>query len=1059
MKNFKLWNRIGGWIVFAIAAATYLMTMEPTASFWDCGEFIVSAHKLDVGHPPGAPFFMLLGHFFSLFASDTAHVAMCVNALSALASAFTILFLFWTITALGRKLMRPDTLVKGIGLLGAGLVGSLAYTFSDTFWFSAVEGEVYALSSLFTAVVFWLILKWDEHADEEGSDKWLILIAYLMGLSIGTHLLNLLTIPAIVLVYYFRRHQFSWKGVCAAFGVSVAILAVILYGIIPGVPTIAGWFELLFTNGLGCPFNTGLAVYLVLMAGALVWAIWESYCVIDKDEKINTRTIISFVLAMAFAGVPFIKESAVIGIVLIITMLVVLFLKKDVIPARWLNTIAMMVTVVVIGYASYAAIVIRSSADTPMDQNSPDNVFSLKYYLNREQYGDTPLFYGQTYNAPVKLDVKGNMCVPVEKQGHAQYAPAPAGQKDRYVVTGYKSSYEYMDEFKMLFPRMHSGQQHHMDAYKSWANVKGKKVRYDYCGQTKTDYCPTFGENLRFFFSYQVNFMYWRYFMWNFAGRQNDLQSHGEITKGQWISGIPFIDNALYGDQSKLPSELRENKGHNVYYFLPLILGLIGLCWQLGKRQNEGKNKEGYRSFAIVFLLFFLTGLAIVVYLNQTPYQPRERDYAYAGSFYAFCIWIGLGVMALVDMLNRVVKNDKARVAMAAAVVLVTLLVPAQMASQNWDDHDRSNRYAARDFGANYLKSCDKEAIIFCNGDNDTFPLWYNLEVEQERDDVRACNLSYLQTDWYISQMKRPYYNSPGLPISWEYKDFMPGKNEVVWVENRLNAPLEVKKAFQFLHSNDPRTKRDGEGYIPSDQLYVLSPDSQKINFKKARRFTRSEMMVMEMLSTNQWKRPMYFAVTIGEDYHLGLNPYLELTGMAYRITPERSANGRPRVNTEVMYDNMLNKFKYGNVNIPGIYIDENTMRMCRTHRMMFCQLAEALYDEGKYDKALKVLDFAEEMLPGYNVPHDYTSASMAALYYAMDEIEKANAIMIDVAENCTEYMEWGAALEPQLRKSAQSTLGHHTAVLGFVLNNLQRYEQKELFNKYYDVYSQYASR
>ena len=1083
MKNFKLWNVVLGWFVFVIAAVTYLMTMEPTASFWDCGEFIVSAHKLDVGHPPGAPFFMLMGHFFSLFASDTAHVAMCVNALSALASALTILFLFWTITALGLKLIKGASshfavsdstsqsnataryaslnLTQGIALLGAGLVGSLAYTFSDTFWFSAVEGEVYALSSLFTAVVFWLILKWDEHADEEGSDKWLILIAYLMGLSIGTHLLNLLTIPAIVLVYYFRRYEFSWKGVCAAFGVSVAILAVILYGIIPGVPTIAGWFELLFTNALGCPFNTGLAIYLVLMAAALVWAIWESYSVIEKEEKINTRTIISFVLAMALAGVPFIKESALIGIVLIITMLVVLFLKKDVVPARWLNTIAMMVTVVIIGYASYAAIVIRSNADTPMDQNSPDNVFSLKYYLNREQYGDTPLFYGQTYNAPVKLEVKGNMCVPVEKKGHAQYAPAPKveGEKDRYVITGYKTSYEYMDEFKMLFPRMHSAQAHHVDAYKSWANVKGKKIRYEYCGQTKTDYCPTFGENLRFFFSYQVNFMYWRYFMWNFAGRQNDFQSSGELTKGNWISGIPLVDNALLGDQSKLPSDLRENKGHNVYYFLPLILGLVAIFWQLSKRTNQGKTKEGYRSFAIVFLLFFLTGLAIVVYLNQTPYQPRERDYAYAGSFYAFCIWIGLGVMALIDMLNNVVKNDKARAAIAAATVLVTLLVPAQMASQNWDDHDRSNRYAARDFGANYLKSCDKDAIIFCNGDNDTFPLWYNIEVEEERNDVRACNLSYLQTDWYIDQMKRPYYNSPGLPISWDYADYMPGNNEIAWVENRLNAPLEVKKAYQFLHSTDPRTKRDGEDYIPSDQLYVLSPDSQKIFFKKAKRFTRSEMMVMEMLSTNEWKRPMHFAVTIGSDYHLGLDPYLELTGMAYRITPERSKDGKPRVNTEVMYDNMLNKFKYGNMNVPGIYIDENTMRMCRTHRMMFSQLAEALYYEGKKDKALEVLDFAEEVLPGYNVNYDYTSGTMAALYYAMGEMEKGNAIMSALADNCVEYMEWSTSLNATQRKSVQSTVGHYSAVLGFVLNNLQRFEQKEMFNKYFALYNQYASR
>ena len=1070
MKNFKLWNVVLGWMVFAIAAATYLLTMEPTASFWDCGEFISSAFKLDVGHPPGAPFFMLMGRFFSLFAADTTQVAMCVNALSALASAFTILFLFWTITALGRKLITPSSsplatspysLSQGIALLGAGAVGALAYTFSDTFWFSAVEGEVYASSSLFTAVVFWLILKWDEHADEEGSDKWLILIAYLMGLSIGVHLLNLLTIPAIVLVYYFRRHEFSWKGVCGEFGISVAILAVILYGIIPGVPTIAGWFELLFTNGLGMPFNTGLAVYLVLMAAALVWAILESYKAIENDNVINTRTIISFVAAMAFAGVPFIKESALIGICLIAAMIGLLLWKKNLVPARWLNTISMMVTVVIIGYMSYAAIVIRSNADTPMDQNSPDNVFSLKYYLNREQYGDTPLFFGQTYNAPVKLEERGNVCIPVESKGHAQYAPAPKqeGQKDRYVITGYKTNYEYMDEFKMLFPRMHSANPNHVDAYKEWADVKGKRVKYTYCGQPKTEYCPTFGENLKFFFRYQVNFMYWRYFMWNFSGRQNDLQSFGEVTKGNWITGIPFLDNAMLGDQDKLPTELRENKGHNVYYMLPLLLGVIGLMWQLGKRNNEGKNKEGVRSFAITFLLFFLTGLAIVVYLNQTPYQPRERDYAYAGSFYAFCIWIGLGVMAIVDLLDKLKNNKTVHTLATALVVLVCLLVPAQMAAQNWDDHDRSDRYAARDFGANYLHSCDQNAIIFCNGDNDTFPLWYNIEVEGVRTDVRACNLSYLQTDWYIDQMKRPYYESSALPISWEYKDYMPGANEVVATEARQGQPLEVKKAFQFLRSDNPRTKRDGDNYLPSDQLFVYAPDSQKVVMKSARRFTRSEMMVMEMLSTNNWERPMYFAVTIGSDYHLGLDAYLEQTGMAYRITPVRSEDGRPRVNTEVMYDNMINKFKYGNLDKPGIYIDENTMRMCRTHRMMFADLAEALAAQGEREKAIEVLDFAEKVLPPYNVSYDYTSATMAGIYCALGEMEKGVSILTQVADNAVEYMVWGASLDLTHRKASQSTIGHHTAVLGYVMQQFERYEQKELFNKYYDLYYKYAPK
>ena len=1012
MKQFKLWNTVCGWVVFAIAAATYLLTMEPTASFWDCGEFISSAWKLDVGHPPGAPFFMLMGHFFSLFASDTSHVAMCVNALSALASAFTILFLFWTITALAKKLVQPENLWKGIGILGAGAVGALAYTFSDTFWFSAVEGEVYASSSLFTAVVFWLILKWDEQADEEGSDRWLILIAYLMGLSIGVHLLNLLTIPAIGLVYYFRKYEFSWKGLIYAFLAACLVLLVILYGIIPGVPTLIGWFELFFVNVLGCPFNTGLAVCLVLIAAFLTWAI--------------------------------------------------MYTKKR--EWRWANTAAVMLTVILVGYSSYAALVIRSNADTPMDQNSPDNVFSLKYYLNREQYGDRPLFYGQTYNAPVQLRVEGNMCVPVEKVGHAQYAPAPKeeGGKDKYVVTGYKTSYEYMPQFCMLFPRMYSSQGSHVQAYKEWANVKGKRVRYDYCGQQKTDYCPTFGENLRFFFRYQVNFMYWRYFMWNFVGRQNDLQSYGEITKGNWISGIPFIDNAMLGDQDLLPTELKENKGHNVYYFLPLLLGIIGIVWQCSKRDKDGKA-EGWKNFTLTFLLFFLTGLAIVMYLNQTPYQPRERDYAYAGSFYAFCIWIGLGVLALIDWINGRIQNtdrsaDRVRTGLAVLVSLVCLGVPALMAAQNWDDHDRSQRYSCRDFGANYLKSCETQAILFSNGDNDTFPLWYNQEVEEVGTDLRVCNLSYLQTDWYISQMKRPYYESAALPISWEYKDFMPGKNEIARVDNRLGQPISVEKAFNFLRSEDPRTKnREGENYLPSDQLYVETPDGEKINFKKKRMYTRSEMMIMEMLSTNKWQRPMYFCATVGNDYYLGLEPYMELTGLAYRITPVRSRDGQPRVNSEVMYDNMMHKFAYGNMNIPGIYIDENLMRMCRTHRMMFAQLAEQLLRENKRDKALEVLDYAEEQLPGCNVPYDYTSASMASMYFVLNEDEKALAIMDKVAQNSLEYLRFAASLSKAQRKALDSTTGRESAILGYVLQTCERYKHTELVDKYYEDYAKYA--
>lgn len=1056
MKRFNLWDTLGGWIAFAIAAVTYLLTLEPSASFWDCGEFISSAWKLDVGHPPGAPFFMLMGRFFSLFAADTTQVAMCVNALSALASAFTILFLFWTITALAKKLVQPDTLWKGIALLATGFVGSLAYTFSDTFWFSAVEGEVYASSSLFTAVVFWLILKWDEHADEEGSDRWLIAIAYLMGLSIGVHLLNLLTIPAIVLMYYFRKYTFSWGGIFKAVLASCAILLVILYGIIPGFPTVAGWFELLFVNSFGCPFNTGLAVYIVLVFAFLVWAIIET-----KKDKSKLRIAIACTLAFAFSGAAFLFEKWWMGLGLSAGLLTFMLVKPKFISARWLNTAMVMITVILIGYSSYAALVIRSSADTPMDQNSPDNVFSLKYYLNREQYGDRPLFYGQTYNAPVKLKVQGNMCVPVEKKGHAQYAKAPSvpGEKDKYVITGYKTDYEFMDQFCMLFPRMYSSQSSHVEAYKEWADVKGKRVKYDYCGQSKTDYCPTFAENLRFFFRYQVNFMYWRYFMWNFSGRQNDLQSYGDITKGNWITGFDFIDDAMLGDQDLLPTELKENKGHNVYYMLPLLLGVIGIVWQLTKRNGKDLT-EGKKNFIITFLLFFLTGLAIVVYLNQTPYQPRERDYAYAGSFYAFCIWIGLGALALIDWVNRLLSNNKLKTAVTIFISLVCLLVPAQMASQNWDDHDRSNRYACRDFGANYLKSCEDNAILFSNGDNDTFPLWYNQEVEGVGTDKRVCNLSYLQTDWYIDQMKRPYYESQALPISWTYEDYMPGKNEIARVDNRLGQPISVEKAFGFLRSDDPRTKnREGENYLPSDQLYITTPAGEQMMLRKKRMYTRSEMMIMEMIEQNDFERPMYFCATVGNDYYLGLEPWLELTGLTYQITPIRSADGQPRVNTEKMYENMLRKFQYGNMNIPGIYIDENLMRMCRTHRMMFAQLAEQLVRENQKEKALEVLNFAEEKLPGYNIPYDYTSANMAELYFMLGENEKGLDIMDNVANTCVEYLNFAKTLNRKQKDVMESTIGRQAAILSYVLQACERHGHRELVERYYADYAAYAGR
>ena len=1100
VKQFKLWNTICGWLVFAIAAATYLLTMEPTASFWDCGEFISSAAKLDVGHPPGAPFFMLMGHFFSLFASSPGQVAACVNALSALASAFTILFLFWTITALAKKLVEPDTLWRQIGLLAAGAVGALAYTFSDTFWFSAVEGEVYASSSLFTAVVFWLILKWDEHADEDGSDKWLIAIAYLMGLSIGVHLLNLLTIPAIGLVYYFRRYRFSWWSFIAAFLASCVVLLVILYGIIPGFPTVAGWFELLFINSFHCPFNTGLAIYIVLMVAALVWAIVETY--LDKNK---IRIAISFTLAFALSGAAFLFESWLIGLMLSIALLSVLVYKRDLIPASVLNTISVMIAVIIIGYSSYAAIVIRSNAKTPMDQNSPSNVFALKYYLNREQYGDRPLFFGQYYNAPMKVrkSCDGGLVYDI-KDGAPQYMAVPHedGQPDLYVVSGYKPTYTYQKEFCTIFPRMYSSDENHIRSYKSWVGMRDyndaktesdrriilrenkhrkKDIRQRdlFFGRSEEsyDFCPTFGDNLRFFFSYQSHFMYWRYFMWNFVGRQNDLLSYGDITKGQWISGIPFIDNARLGDQSKLPKELLENKGRNTYYFLPLILGILGICWQVSRRGKE-HQAEGARNFTLTFLLFFLTGLAIVIYLNQTPLQPRERDYAYAGSFYAFCIWIGMGALALIDWLNGLLaktqNNERMKVAIAAVLTVACLLVPLQMATQNWDDHDRSQRYVCRDFGANYLKSCEPGGILFSNGDNDTFPLWYNQEVEGVGDSLRVCNLSYLQTDWYINQMKRPYYHSEALPISWDFKDYQPNTNEYVQVRNIYgDSAISVKSAFDFLRSDDKATKTcEGKNFLPSNNLFVPTPEGGQVRFARKNGFTRADMMTMEMLSTNNWQRPIYFCATVGNSAYLGLEPYMELTGLAYQVTPYRSRDGQSRVNTVKMYDNMMNKFRYGNVKAHGIYIDENTMRMCDTHRTMFARLVEQLLAEGQYEKAQLALAKCNEELPAYNVPYgEYGSAVLMLDYFELarqlgakgDTLgakaanAQGNVILESVGNNFVEYVEFIRSLRVSKYNELDiSDLNRKASILEYMLYYADRFGQasdKDVFMAALDAF------
>ena len=1062
MKQFKLVDNVLGWITFLVAAFVYCSTIEPTASFWDCPEFITTGYKLEVGHPPGAPFFMLTANLFSHFASDPSQVAKMVNTMSALLSATTILFLFWSITHLTRRLIMKDwsclTTPKLIAIEASGLVGALIYTFSDTFWFSAVEGEVYAYSSAFTAIVFWLILKWEDKADEAHSDRWLVLIAYMTGLSIGVHLLNLLCIPAIVLVYCYRRFpNIELKGSLIALVVSFVIVAAVLYGVVPGIITVGGWFELFFVNTLGCPFNTGEVVYIFLLVATVIWAIYETYT--DRSLK---RQNLAFVLSVGMLGIPFYGfgwSAVVIGIVVLVALWFVLGYRKHVekklvpvITARVKNTALLCMLMLMIGYSSYAVIVIRSTANPPMDQNSPEDIFTLGSYLSRDQYGDRPLAYGQAYTSQVAFDVQGNMCIPKRTKGAPVYQrkeKASKEEKDSYFVVTTKDKMVYAQN--MVFPRMYSSD--HAQAYESWlGGVTGTEVPYDRCGESVMVKMPSQLDNIRFFLSYQCNFMYWRYFMWNFCGRQNDIQGNGEAEHGNWITGISFIDNLMYGDQSKLPDDLKNNKGHNVFYGLPLLLGLIGLFWQ------AWRGRRGIGQFWVVFFLFFMTGLAIVIYLNQTPMQPRERDYAYAGSFYAFAIWCGIGVAALYDMIARKMKGVNPT-AIAAVVALLCVLVPIQMASQTWDDHDRSGRYTCRDFGQNYLMTLQDKGnpIIFTNGDNDTFPLWYNQETEGVRTDARVCNLSYVNTDWYIDQMKRPAYNSPSLPITWPRLDFCSGTNEYVRVQPELKEqvlqfykenPEEAKQQF----GDDPfevrnvmkywvRSKNADMHVIPTDTLFLdidkeavkrsgmmmasdTIPDRMVISLKGKSALYKGELMMLEIVSQANWTRPVYVATTVGSDNYLNLGDNFVREGLANRITPfTTNAPGAKNFDTEKTYNNVMNRYKWGGLEQKGLYIDETVMRMCYTHRHLMADLALQLIAEGKTDKALNVLRKSEKVLPSYNVPNTYLSgaADLAKAYALLGKKNDAQRIIDQVWKDSKQYAQWYVGLEGNLFTMSQN--------------------------------------
>ena len=1108
MKQFKLIDTLMGWIAFAIAAFVYCSTIEPTASFWDCPEFITTAFKLEVGHPPGAPFFMLTGNLFSQFTDDPAKVAMMVNIMSALLSAACIMFLFWSISHLTRKLVGENGQIKtwgqGLTVELAAMTGAMAYTFSDTFWYSAVEGEVYAYSSLFTAVVFWLILKWEDNADKPGADRWLILIAYLTGLSIGVHLLNLLCLPALVLVWYYKRNTNpNVKGSLMALLGSFVLVAVVLYGIVPGIVKVGGWFELLFVNELDQPFNTGLIMYLLVLVATVLWAIWES-----TRQKSRLRMNLSFIASIGMLGIPFYGHgisSVVIGVVAMVLLYFVLNYAKDGIhwvSARLMNTTLLCLLMIMIGYSSYAVIVIRSEANPPMDQNSPEDVFTLGSYLARDQYGDSPLLYGQPYSAPVKMEVKGQYYVPAYTEGAPQYQRVEKkteDEPDRYEIIDYKKKYIYA--YNMLFPRMHSDR--HKNNYEEWmGGIEGKNVTIDHLGERKTIKVPTMWENLCFFYSYQVNFMYWRYFMWNFAGRQNDIQGHGEYEHGNWITGISFLDNMRLGDQSKLPTELRENKGRNVFYCLPLLLGIIGLIWQVNKRAStkEGMVDEGVKQFWVVFFLFFMTGLAIVLYLNQTPVQPRERDYAYAGSFYAFAIWIGLGVAAISDLLNKFVfkKNDT----MGAVLSGLCLLVPVQMASQTWDDHDRSGRYTCRDFGQNYLMSLDegKAPIIFTNGDNDTFPLWYCQETEGFRTDARVCNLSYLQTDWYIDQMKRPAYDSPAVPITWKRLQYVTGTREGISVR-----PGELERAIEIL-KDDPQAMREllGENpyelsniidkwilnddealqCFPTDSVVITIdkeavrrsgmmiasdsiPDVMHISLKGKRAVYKNEMMIYEMLCRTNWERPMYVACTVGSDNYGSLGNNFVREGLADRITPFNTKESGMTMDTERMYDNLMNKFRFGGLDNPDIYLDETVLRMCYTHRRLFATLAMQLMREGKEEKALEVVRYAKEVIPAETVSHNYMSGSMdlARVWLMHGEKQEAEGIVTDIATNACEYLDWYATLNPRVQQSCAQDILYNVYQLSNAVEILESAESanlKEMEEKlqaYHIMFSGYLYR
>ena len=956
MKNYKLVNNLAGWATFLLSAVVYILTTEPSASFWDCGEFILSAYKMEVGHPPGAPLFMMIANLFTQFAfGNTANVAVMVNVMSALAAAATIMFLFWTITHIARRMIvgrkGEPSVGQTVAIIGAGLVGALAYTFTDTFWFSAVEAEVYALSSLMTAVVVWAILKWEEVADQKGNERWLVFIAYMMGLSIGVHILNLLTIPALVFVYYFRKtEKVTTKGLVVSTLVSGVLILFLNSIVIPYTTQVGAWFDRML-NSVGLPVNVGFAIYVVALFSALGVGVW--------------------------------------------------FTQKR--GMKLANLIVTCLTVILIGYSSYASVVIRAAAGTPMNSNDPDNPYALLYLLNREQYEAQPILTGVSYAAPIS-DVKYRTKYYVNDEG-------------RYVGERTVAGYEYPSEFKTIFPRMWSSNEKHIEGYKSWGQVKGRRVRYG--GEVYT--VPTFGENLRYFFDYQLNFMYWRYFLWNFVGRQSDNQTVGEITDGNWLSGVKPIDEAMLGPQDNLPDSMASNKGRNCYYFLPFILGLVGLLWQLGKNP---------RYFTVVLWLFVMMGVALIVYFNSPPGEARERDYVYAGSFYAFCMWIGFGVLAITEWLGKLLK--KSEVAPAVVATVVCLGVPTILAAENWDDHDRSGRYVMRDMGYNYLQTLLPNSIIINYGDNDSYPMWYNQEVEGIRPDVRIMNQSYLGGGWYVEQMRQRLNESDALPFSLPKEKYMYA-NDYIYVEDVVDYRVDLKQAMAVVRSENPGTKITYSDdlsfdFLPQHKLSlpvnkenvlragIVKPEDAHLIVDelhldiKASTLEKPEMMILDMLAELDWERPVYFVQpTLLKN--LGIMDYLQYDGFAYRLvpikTPVESVSQMGRIDTDLLYHNFMEVYRYGNVADPDVYVDNFSRYNLNSIQVRggFARLAEALVAEGDKERAVEVLDRGMEVLPFSKLPHGYQSFPYIDAYYTAGEVEKGDALAREFAEDITQKL------------------------------------------------------